>query len=220
MLVGCPFSNSLVDGLLEAAVAIHASEKIPLAFGGLFHQIRFVAYRTDFRHWFIPCCEFTFRVSTAAIEKFTAFGSFFDNITFAAIFRALHADGLATAAAVDRFCVGALRVSATGDEFAIFSPLDDHVPVTFRANFVRCCFMIELNGLDAPLLISLIVTGVAAFRVTVAGKEMTVFPDFDMQFLHFALGAGDAGGDADTFNAEHLFVSAIKFSFKRAVEFF
>lgn len=122
--------TSIVQGLCVAACSIVTGEVTPLRFRSLFDKERRTAFRTLFIHRLIPRNEATFRIIATSIKDFPTFTASLTDIAFAASFGAIDTDA-------DRFCISALRIPRTREEFpARTTGFNHHWIATLIACFI------------------------------------------------------------------------------------
>lgn len=131
LVSGCVILNtSIVQGLRVAACFIVTGKGTPLRFGSLFDKEWRAALRTLLVHGFIPRNEVTFRIVTTTVKDFTTSTASLTDIAFTVGLRAVDAD-------VDRFCISALRIARTREEFSTCATrLNHHWTATLIAYLI------------------------------------------------------------------------------------
>ncbi|VTR68200.1 hypothetical protein DESC_70040 [Desulfosarcina cetonica] len=218
---GCRFDGSRgfrrrrpagVSGRLPvAALPVGTDVLGAVPFGGFLEQVWAAADRAGDRHGFVPTGEAAFRIAVAAVKNFAPLGGFLHDLAVATRFRTGHPRTLGTSRAIERLGMLAGRVAAAGQKVAIPAAFDHHGFAAFFTDLVRGLALHWGDGRDRAFFIPRVIAGISAFRVSRTGQKMSVFAHFDVQFMLFAQGAGQAGGQSDALDAEHAFPGLVQF---------
>lgn len=171
-------------------------------------EVVFSAVRAAFRGRLIPRRIIALGVAVASIEDFAAFRAFLDEFTGAALARTGDIEG-------DIFCVLAIGIPGTGEEFTELATSNDHVATAFGA----CTAFFDglFDDLDRAIFFLFEVAGIFALGVIFAGEEVAVFAPFD-DHERAAFRAFDVGLFAFALDVSHAFFGEFEFFVEGLVE--